>query len=497
MEAALATRPPRGGVLARARRAGVEWWAKLAFAGLCVATLVGTLVYPTYPNYDSYYSLLWGREVVHGHLPHFEGFRLPTEHPLAIAAGVVLQPFGTSADRVWIVLILASFLALVAAVYRLGRVAFTPLVGVVAALLVLSRFDFAFLAARGYIDIPYLALVVWAIALEAARPRRGAPVFALLAAAGLLRPEGWLLAGLYFLWMCRGATNAERLVWLAWAAVAPVGWCLVDLVVTGDPLFSLHYTSDSAEDLGRAKTLGELPAAIPSFIADIVKLPVLVAGIAGLFAAVLLVPRRVVWPLLLLLCGIGTFVAIGIAGLSIIERYLVVAALATLVFAAVAVAGWTMLEPGTRLRRWWAAAAAAGVVFVVVLTALHLDLRRFDNELSFRGSAHADLERVLAAPAVKAALRCGPLTLPNHKLVPDSRWVSGLPFERVSARAQVGSPAYPKRRQRRGVALYVTNRFAIFKQAYTNDTDPATIQLPPAGWEPIAHTSDYVAYGRC
>src|SRR6476646_6348245 len=182
----------------------------VALALLIVAVLVGTLVYPTYPNYDSYYSLLWGHEIVHGHLPHFEGFRLPTEHPLGIVAGVLLQPFGASADRVWIGLIFATYLALVAGVYRIGRIAFTPLVGVVAGLLVLSRFDFAFLAARGYIDVPYLALVVWAVALEAARPRRGAVVFALLALAGLLRPEAWLLTGLYFLWMAWDATWPER-----------------------------------------------------------------------------------------------------------------------------------------------------------------------------------------------------------------------------------------------------------------------------------------------
>jgi hypothetical protein len=476
---------------------GVERWAAIAFALLCVATLVGTLVYPTYPNYDSYYSLLWGREIVHGHLPHFEGFRLPTEHPLAILAGVILQPFGHSADRVWIVAILASYLALVAGVYRVGRLAFTPLVGAVAAVLVLSRFDFGFLAARGYIDIPYLALIVWAVALEAARPRRGAPVFALLALAGLLRPEAWLLSGLYFLWMSWKATWPERAKWLAWAAIAPVGWCLVDGIVTGDPLFSLHYTSDSAEVLGRAKTLGELPAAIPAFLADIVKPPVLIAALAGLFASVVLVPKRVVWPGLLLLSGIGTFVAIGIAGLSIIERYLVVAALAVLIFAAVAVGGWTLLEPGTRLRRVWAGAATAGVVFVVVLTALHLDLGHFDNELTFRGDAHVALSKILDTPAVRRDLRCGPLTVPNHKLVPDSRWLADLPFERVWARAQVGSKAYPERPQRKGVELFVLGRFAIFKQAYTNDLDPATIELPPAGWRLVARTAYYAAYARC
>jgi hypothetical protein len=205
----------------------------------------------------------------------------------------------------------------------------------------------------------------------------------------------------------------------------------------------------------------------------------------------------VVWPGLLLLSGLGTFVAIGIAGLSIIERYLVVAALAVLVFAAVAVGGWTMLEPGTRLRQAWSWLAGAGVVFVVVLTILHLDLRHFDNELTFRGDAHVALSKVLKTPAVQRGLRCGPLTLPNHKLVPDSRWVADLPFERVWSRAQYGSARYPHRRQRRGVQLVVIGRFAIFKQAWTNDTDPATVEVPSPGWKPVARTTDYAAYVRC
>src|SRR3954447_1358541 len=139
----------------------MERWAKAAFAVLCVLTVVGTIVYPTYPVYDSYYALLWGREILHGTLPVFEGFRAPTEHPLAVLFGMVYALFGEAGEHLWIWTIWASFLALVAGLYRLGCVAFSPLVGVVAALLLLSRFDFAFLAARGYIDIPYLALVVW------------------------------------------------------------------------------------------------------------------------------------------------------------------------------------------------------------------------------------------------------------------------------------------------------------------------------------------------
>jgi hypothetical protein len=58
--------------------------AAAALGALVVGTVIGFLVYPTYPNYDSYYSLLWGRELLHGVKPSFDGYRTPTEHPLAV-----------------------------------------------------------------------------------------------------------------------------------------------------------------------------------------------------------------------------------------------------------------------------------------------------------------------------------------------------------------------------------------------------------------------------
>jgi len=477
----------------RFRSLDADTWARIAFALLCLGFAVGFVVYPTYPNYDSYYSLLWGREVLDGGLPVFEGFRVPTEHPLAIAVGAVLGLAGDAGDRLWIALTLMAFLALVAGLYRLGRIAFTPLVGTAAAVLLLSRFDFGFLAARGYIDIPYMALVVWALVLEIQRPRRGTPVFALLAAAGLLRVEGWLLAAAYFAWMSLRATWPQRAGWAAWAAVGPVGWALVDFVVTGDPLYSITYTSGFAEDLGRSRPLGEIPAALPSFFAGLLKLPVLLAAIAGLGAALWLTPRRSVGPLLLFATGLGTFLAIAAAGASVIERYLVVAALGLLVFAGVALAGWTMLSPG-RLRRVWASAALAGVLGGGVYTALNINLERFDRELTFRGDAHDSLRAVLLAPGVKEALRCGPLTFPNHKLVPDGRWILDLPYAKVRARAEyVRTEARPPRG---GVAVYATSRQSIFKHAFTDDKDPATIQVPQDGWTPIARSPHYAAYAR-
>jgi hypothetical protein len=475
-------RPERADVLAR-----------LAFAALCLAFAVGFAAYPTYPNYDSYYALLWGRELLALQAPTFEAFRAPTEHPLAIAAGALLSPLGEGADRVWIAMTLAAFLALVAAVYRLGRVAFTPLVGAIAAGLLLTRFDYPFLAARGYVDVPYMAFVIWAAVLEAQRPRRGGPVFLLLGLAGLLRPEAWLLSGLYLLWMAWGASWRERARYAAWTAAAPLLWAGVDGAMTGDPLFSLHHTSSSAEDLGRQRALSELPGALPTFFADLVKPPVLVASVAGLALAFVLTPRRMVMPFLVLATGLATFVAIGIAGASVIERYLSVAALALLVFAGVTLGGFTLLRPGTRPRLAWTLAAGLLVAYGVVFTATRVNLSRLEDELTFRGDAHVALAHVLRAPAVRAGLRCGPLTLPNHKLVPDSRWILDLPATRVRARADPDVGPSP----RRGVAVYVTSRFAIFRHAFTNANDDPLIQVPPPGYERVATSPYYAAYVRC
>ena len=83
---------------------------------------------------------------------------------------------------------------------------------------------------------------------------RGAacPVLVLLGLAGLLRPEAWLLAGAYWLYLLpaldrrRDGSRSAALV-----AAAPVLWALSDLVVTGEPLHSLTSTRDTAETLGR------------------------------------------------------------------------------------------------------------------------------------------------------------------------------------------------------------------------------------------------------
>jgi uncharacterized membrane protein len=485
-------------------------WAWAGLVVLCIAATVGYLVYPTYPNYDSYYSMLWGRELLDGQLPVFETYRAPTPHPLATAIGALISPLGHGAERVWIALCVISFVALVVAVYRLAREAFTPLVGLVAALLVCSRFDFPFYAARGYIDIGYMAVVVWAAVVEQRSPRRGTRVFVLLAVAGLLRPEAWLMAALYWCWVAWPARRdlGRVALYAVLASLGPVVWALTDFLVTGNPLYSLTYTSGFAEELGRAKGAEGVPAAIWAFLIKLDKFPVLLGGIAGLGAAAVLVPRRMAMPLVLLVVGIGTFALVGVGGFSVIDRYLLVTSMMVMVFCAVALAGWTLLREGTLLRRAWAVGALLLVVYGAAFTATRVNLDRLDRELEFRGDAHAALHDVLADPAVRAGLRCGPVNVPNHKLIPDIRWMSDLPDGQVLARSEtLYDGADPARRRsaartgRRiaagGVSIIPHQRAALFRQALVEETDdPATV-LPLPGYERRAVSSYYAAYVRC
>lgn len=468
-------------------------WARIGFALLCLLAVVGFFVYPTYPNYDSYYSLLWGRELLDGSGFSFEAYRAPTEHPLAIAFVALLSPLGRHADRVLVACSFATFLTLVWGVYRLAATAFTPLVGGIAAVLLCTRLDFVSLALRGYIDVPFLAVVIWAAVLELRHPRRGAAVLLLLAAAGLMRPEAWLLSGLYFLWVAWRADWRRRVGYAVLAAIGPVVWAAVDYSVTGDPLFSLHSTSGLADALDRQQAVSDIPSSLLYFINTTVKPPVALAALAGLLLGVWFTPRRIVMPAVLLLSGVGTFVVIGLAGLSVIPRYLQVAALATLIFAAVALGGASMLRRDTTVRKVWVVAAILVAVYATFFTISRFSPVKVDSDLGFRGDANPELVKILNTPAVRDGLRCGPVSVPNHKLIPEVRWIADLGTDQVIARSD------PKQRVRvrKGVALYVTGRGAIYRQVYAGNEDSPFIQLPLAGFRRVATSGYYSAYASC
>ena len=117
---------------------------------------------PTYPNYDAYYHLVWGREIVAGHLPTFEAYQAPTQHPLYLVICAVLGLFGEHGDRLLVLFTCLCHVAFTYAVYRLGTAMWDRRRALVAALLAGSSFALLLYAARAYVDEPFLALVLWA-----------------------------------------------------------------------------------------------------------------------------------------------------------------------------------------------------------------------------------------------------------------------------------------------------------------------------------------------
>ncbi len=477
---------------------------RLALAALALAAVAAWALVPTYPDYDAYHALIWGRDLVDGVTPGYEDPFAPTPHPLHIALGALLSLAGEHADRLLVLVSVLSLVALIAGAFALGRALFGAAAAIAGAAFVGSSFAFLLYAVRAFVDVPFLALVVWAAVL-ALREHRGrvssrevladaskglagastsskaggavAPM-ALLVAAGLLRPEAWVLAGLYWLWCLPGRSTVARAGLLALAAAAPVLWCLGDLAVTGDPLFSLTNTQALSDTLDRERGLASVPSSFVTFLADLARPPVALAGLIGLGLAL----RRSGWrplviPLALLGAGVLTFVAIGVAGLSLIPRYLTVPAVALCVLAGYAVMGFATLPPGPARDRWRRSAIGAAVVGTAFLVVKAGSFGALRSELRFIERTHDDLTALLAEPRVREGMRCGALTLPTYRLVPDARWRLDAGAEQVRTRAGADETV----RARGAVAVYIVGDEKFERRFGRADGVSRATNRPPAG----------------
>jgi hypothetical protein len=431
----------------------------------------------TYPNYDSYYHLVWGRELLNGSLPSLTAYAAPTQHPLYIVVAAVLGlVFGESGDRALVLLCFLAHAALVLGTYRLGAAVFGRWSGALAALFVAASASFLLYAARGYVDPPFLALVVWAGVL-AAEDRRGVPV--LLVLAGLLRPEAWVLTGLWWLWK-------RRLRDLPIVFIAPVIWSLTDLIVTGNPIHSIQSTSALAEDLGRVRGIQHVPGSFVTFIGSTVRPPVaLLAPIGAYLAWRYLGWRRLLVPGALLVGGIVTFVGTGVLGLSILPRYLTVPAIAMCLFAGYALLGFTEAEGRVRAL-WLRVSAGAAVVGAIGMLILAPSLTNVTEEMRFIRATHDSLVALLDDPEVRAGMRCGTLTFPTYRLVPDAKW--HLEDGSIGARSAL--------RRDRGVEVFALSQKALRRYGFADGTNPK-VNLPNPAFQRVASAGIFAAYVRC
>jgi hypothetical protein len=363
---------------------------------------------------------------------------------------------------------------------------------------------------RAYVDIPYLALVLGALLVESRRRRAGAPVLALLAFAGLLRPEAWAFSALYLLyvmdWMpswlraripaqassdgtaarphrSRGQTASLILLALA----GPLVWVLSDLAITGDPLWSLTNTRHTALALDRVTGIANVPEYVPRRIGEILRPPVLAGAALGGVLSLLWLRRRALVGAAAGVLAVVVFAAFATIGLPINTRYAFLAAAILSIFCGAGVFGWMRLESGDPRRRWW---MAGGTIVLVALLAYApsqvRSARRQLDTLAHQHQIEVDLVALVNRHAI--SLRCGPVGVPNHAPIPLlALYLKTSPRNIVSA--QVGHI---------DSGVYVDPASRQVEQDYVLDShDPHEPVSVPPGFAESAANRSWLIFERC
>ncbi len=498
--------------------------------GALPAILLGALLLRVvagvgFANYDTLYALVWGQQAARGETPQYGIPVAPTPHPLVEALGFVLSPLGPRATQS--VTVALAFIALAAlgwVIYRLGALWFGRAAGALAAVLLLTRVPVVSYGVRAYVDVPYLVLVLGAV-LVAVRPhaaRRPALVLALLALAGLLRPEAWVFSGLYWLYLAvsarrgRGAediseglpqpAHAEgaapdtalpdtpsldtaQLVRLALlACAAPLVWVLSDWLVTGQPLWSLTNTRATARELERVTGIAHVPEYIPRRLGEILRPPVLLGAAVGGVLALLWLPRRARPGAVVGIVAVVVFAAFATAGLPINTRYAFLGAAVLCIFCGAGVFGWTQLPAGDRRRRpWMAGGAVVALALLAYAPAQYRSLHHELDALARQQSIQGDLVALVHSGAI--SLRCGPVGVPNHRPIPLlALELQASPADVVSAQARTID-----------IGIYVQPATEEVKDDYILDPhDPGqlTATVPP-GFALAAANRSWTVYRRC
>jgi hypothetical protein len=475
---------------------GVRTWLTPA-AWVAAVSGVLLLLFPVgFPNYDTIYALVWGRELAHLESPDHGAALPPTPHPLTELWGLVTTPLGDGTITLTMIGAYVSLGLIGFFVYRLGAIWFDRWIGATAALIVLTRAPFLSNGLRAYIDLPYIALCLAALLVEAKRPRAGWPVLALLALAGLLRPEAWLFAGVYWLYLAYTADRSDHsrvkreLAPLAALALAgPLLWALFDWITTGSPTYSWTGTKETVETLERQTGPVDLVLYGPRRLGEVLQWPGMVGAFGGVALGLAFLRRRSVLGVSAAALALAAFAILACGGLAILPRYTMLAAAILAIFVGVALLGWRLLEPGHPWRRRWQVFAAIVLAMFLVWLPNQWDLdSRVDTDLTNQARIEGDLSDLVDAGAFEPL--CGEIAVPNHRAVP--RLAFGLdikPTQIVSA-SEEGVPA-------RGYFVAPASPFVIHN-FILDPNDPTDPSFPvPDGFERVASNESWVVYQRC
>lgn len=250
--------PRPGRVASGAARAARAADSPLVWVALSVAlAIVSWATLPTVPSYDPFSWIIWGREVTDPHLA-FTISGGPSFKPLPFAFTTVYGLFGSAAPALWVITArVGGLLGLIGAWRVAARLApggrwAGAAAGLIAAGGIVVTQDWGYYFFRGASEPALIACTVWAIDRLLAG-RRGS-AYALVVAAGLIRPEWWPFLVAYALWLGlrdpAWRTPGRRAILLAGLVLMPVAWFVPPWLGSGDPLLAASHAADYNGQLG-------------------------------------------------------------------------------------------------------------------------------------------------------------------------------------------------------------------------------------------------------
>jgi hypothetical protein len=382
-----------------------------------------SLAVPAAMGYDAWAWMVWGRELAHLDLATTGG---PSFKPLPVLVVAPLSVLGGIAPAVWLAGMRACAVASLLLAYRLGARLAGPAAGAVAAVGLALSADLYRTALLGSAEPALIALTLGAVERHLDGRREWALV--LVAVAGLIRPEAWVVLAAYgvYVWL-----REPRLRALAAAAVvlAPALWLGLDWAGSGDPL---HGGSTATEATEGSAAHASVPALeVVRRAADAVIVPTLVLAAVGLAEAARRRERRVLAIAGLALAWIVVVAIMAEAGFTGTRRYLAAPAAAICVVSGVGLAWLLTAVRGGRTR-----VAAAGAVVALSLAPAFVRAREEARTLSVARSQADQLDelrRAVAKVGGAAAVRRVGRPAVNPWLQTALAWELRAPLDDVQA----------------------------------------------------------------
>jgi hypothetical protein len=245
-----------------------------------------------------------------------------------------------------------------------------------------------------------------------------------------VRPEVWLFAAAYWVWILVGSRErALRLLPLA--ALGPLAWIAFDVVTSQTFLGSVK----ADEGLPVAPSsgghgLGRVPDNLARYIGGFLRPPELVAAAVGAALLAWRDRRRLALPAAAFVLNIATFTIVAARSGPLEQRYLLPATALLVLLAAYAIAlAWKDARPAAdrRIRFVGIVLALACIAYAPIDIGRIVDVR---DQVRASDAVYEDLRDVVEADATRCALR-GHVHVDDIRLRPFVAWWGEIPPERV------------------------------------------------------------------